>query len=293
MDVFKEQYNKLNPAQKQTVDTIDGPVMVIAGPGTGKTQVLALRIANILTKTDTQADGILCLTFTNSGVHTMRERLRLYIGKTASRVEISTFHSFAMKMIEEFYINLGYNEKPELVDEIGSVALCDAILEENTFEHIRSRANKALYFRDIKSLISLLKRERMMPEQFLAEIEKEIKEIENDESNISSRGASKGSLKQEAVKKIDSLHRTEEIVRFYELYEALKKEKNVLDYDDVLYQLVQLVDISDDARATIRERYLYALIDEHQDSSGVQNEFLARVWGDIESPNIFASPSVT
>ncbi len=285
--LFETEFKKLNKAQREAIDTIDGPVMVIAGPGTGKTQVLALRIANILTKTDTQADGILCLTFTNSGVHAMRERLRAYIGPTASRVEISTFHSFAMKMIEEFYTNLSYVEKPELVDEIGSVALCDAILEENTFEYIRTRANKALYFREIKSLISLLKRERLTPETFLIEIKKEIKEVENDESNISSRGASKGSLKQEAVKKIDSLHRTEEIVRFYELYEVLKKEKNVLDYDDVLYQLVNLVEVSEDACATIRERYLYALVDEHQDSSGVQNEFLARVWGDIESPNIF------
>src|SRR3990167_4645772 len=93
---FNTEYKKLNKAQKEAVDTIDGPVMVVAGPGTGKTQILALRIGNILKKTDTKADGILCLTFTNSAIRATKERLRKYIGAAASRVAISTFHSFGM-----------------------------------------------------------------------------------------------------------------------------------------------------------------------------------------------------
>ncbi len=73
---YNSEYKKLNSAQKAAVDAIDGPVMVVAGPGTGKTQILALRIGKILLETDTKADGILCLTFTNSAVKAMRERLR-------------------------------------------------------------------------------------------------------------------------------------------------------------------------------------------------------------------------
>ncbi len=287
MNTFEELYSKLNPGQKNAVDSIDGPVMVVAGPGTGKTQVLALRIANILSKTDTPPDGILCLTFTNSGASAMRERLRRYIGPTASRVEISTFHSFGMKMIEEFYTELGYTERPVLIDDAQAVALSDAILQEHDWQHLRTRASKALYFRDIKSLISLLKRERMSPELFLFEIHADIARIQNDPASISSRGASKGEMKQDALKKIESLKRTEEIVKFYELYEAAKKDQNLLDYDDVLEELVRLVEVSEDAAATIRERYLYVLVDEHQDSSGVQNEFLSKVWGEVERPNIF------
>lgn len=284
---FETEYKRLNKAQKEAVDTIEGPVMVVAGPGTGKTQILALRIGNILQKTDTQADGILCLTFTNSGVHAMRERLRSYIGPAASRIEISTFHAFAIKMIEENYEVLGYVEKPALIDELQSVALCDSILSEHEFEHLRTRTNKSLYFQDIKSLVSLLKRERLTPEAFAEEITREIQSIKNDETNISTRGESKGKLKQEALKKIEGLERTEEVVKFYALYELLKKAKNLLDFDDVLEELVRLVEISEDARDNIREKYLYVLVDEHQDSSGVQNEFLSRVWGDVESPNVF------
>lgn len=287
MNSFETGYKRLNKAQKEAVETIDGPVMVVAGPGTGKTQILTLRIANILQKTDTPADGILCLTFTNSGVFAMRERLRSYIGAAASRIHISTFHSFAISMIEEYYETLDFVEKPTLIDDVESALLFDAILSDHEWKHLRTRSNKSLYFHDIKSLISLLKRERLSPEDFSIEIKNEIKNIQKDESNISTRGASKGSLKQEAIKRIEGLERTEEIVKFYSLYELLKKAKNLLDFDDVLEELVRLVEISDDARDTIREKYLYVLVDEHQDSSGVQNEFLTRVWGDVEKPNVF------
>lgn len=287
MNTFAEELKKLNKAQNEAVEAIDGPVMVVAGPGTGKTQILALRIANILEKTDTHADGILCLTFTNSGVFAMRERLRKYIGGEASKIEISTFHSFASKIIDDHFTTLGFLEKPKMIDDVESVAICDIILSDNDFKHLKTRANKATHFHDIKSLVSLLKRERLSPEKFEIEIKNEIKNIKDDPGNISSRGASKGSLKQDAVKKIEGLERTLEVVKFYELYEEIKKEKCLLDFDDVLEELVRLVEISEDARDTIREKYLYVLVDEHQDSSGVQNKFLACVWGDVESPNIF------
>ena len=94
MASFESLYRKLNTAQKAAVDTIEGPVMVIAGPGTGKTQILTLRIANILKQTDTPADAILALTFTEAGVFAMRKRLVEIIGSDGYRVGIFTFHGF-------------------------------------------------------------------------------------------------------------------------------------------------------------------------------------------------------
>ena len=90
---FSSRYTQLNNAQKQAVDTIEGPVMVIAGPGTGKTELLSVRAANILEKTDSLPGNILCLTFTESGQVAMRERLVGIIGKDAYKVAIHTFHS--------------------------------------------------------------------------------------------------------------------------------------------------------------------------------------------------------
>ncbi len=285
--LFDFEYKKLNKAQKEAVDSIDGPVMVVAGPGTGKTQVLALRIGNILRETDTKADSILCLTFTNSGVKAMRERLRKYIGAEASKVKIATFHSFGMDMVEKYFGVLGLDEAPKLMDEKDAIALCDEILINNDWDHIRPRSDVARYFRDLKSLISLLKRERLSPKDFEKEIKAEIKNIESNPDNVSSRGATKGELKKEVQKKIEGLERTLEAVKFYELYEKEKEDRNLYDYDDVLEALVKVVEESDDARDEMREDFAYVLIDEHQDSSGVQNQFLESVWQGTEKPNIF------
>jgi DNA helicase-2/ATP-dependent DNA helicase PcrA len=135
--------------------------------------------------------------------------------------------------------------------------------------------------------VSLLKREGLTPEQFLDTVDLAIEKIKNDPDNISSRGARKGELKMESLKEIEALQRTREVVRFYEVYEKTKKERALMDYDDVLAYAVELARISEDVRATIRENYLYVLVDEHQDSSGIQNAFLEAVWSDTEKPNIF------
>ncbi len=284
---FEEGYRKLNVAQREAVDTIEGPVMVVAGPGTGKTQILTLRIATILQKTDTPPDGILCLTFTNSGVRAMRSRLADVIGPTASRVAVLTFHSFGSALLDEFYEVLSFDAPPVLLDDTDAMLLADEILEENNWEYLRPRSGGAHNFRDLKSILSLLKRERMRPEDFLQEVQKEIESLMTDEASISSRGPSKGELKKEVQEKIERLNRTKEVVRFYELYEEKKRERNKADYDDILEYTVRLVEQSSDVRDSIRERYLYVLVDEHQDSSGVQNEFLEKVWGGVEKPNLF------
>ena len=108
---FTEEYKRLNQQQKLAVDTIEGPVMVIAGPGTGETQILASRIGKILLETDSQPRNILCLTYTDAGVVAMRRRLSQFIGPDAYRVNIYTFHAFCNDIIQE---NLSLFEKTAL-----------------------------------------------------------------------------------------------------------------------------------------------------------------------------------
>lgn len=287
-EVFQATYNGLNKEQKEAVDTIDGPVMVIAGPGTGKTQVLALRIANIRKKTDTAADSILCLTFTNAGVKAMRERLLRYMGAEATKVKISTFHSFAFSLIEEFYSVLDFDNLPSLLDTASTVVLYDELLHAKQWSYLRPRSNSTMFVHDIQSTFSSLKRDGITPEQLKKSVESEIIAVKDNPASISSRGESKGQLKKEVEKNIESLERTLELSDFYREYEALKLARNVIDYNDVLELLVRLVETSEDARATIREKYLYVLVDEHQDSSGIQNKFLERVWANQETKNVFA-----
>src|ERR1043165_4512447 len=95
------RYNKLNTAQKQAVDTIYGPVMVIAGPGTGKTEVLSMRIAGLLrSEAQVQPQEILCLTYTDEATNAMRRRLVQIIGAAAHKVQIFTFHGFCNTVIQ-------------------------------------------------------------------------------------------------------------------------------------------------------------------------------------------------
>ena len=96
---FLSAYKQLNTAQRKAVDAIDGPVLVVAGPGTGKTQLLSMRVANILQKTDTNPENILCLTFTNFAAANMRERLTNLVGTRAHKVVVRTFHSFAAEIM--------------------------------------------------------------------------------------------------------------------------------------------------------------------------------------------------
>src|SRR3989344_7087631 len=128
---FNKIYGTLNSTQKEAVDSIEGPVMVVAGPGTGKTSILTLRIANILRKTDTAADNILALTFTESGTFSMREKLKAIIGSAAYQVHIHTFHSFCNEVIQKYS-----EEFPRIIGSQGAGIYDQVKILENIFrEH--------------------------------------------------------------------------------------------------------------------------------------------------------------
>lgn len=157
---FTTRYSQLNSAQKEAVDTIEGPVMVVAGPGTGKTELLSVRAANILQKTDTLPDNILCLTFTESGQAAMRERLVGIIGKDAYKVSIHTFHSFGSEIMahnrEYFYRNALF----EPADDLKQYEILRSIFEELEFSNpLASMMNgEYTHLSDAKKVISELKR---------------------------------------------------------------------------------------------------------------------------------------
>jgi len=121
---------RLNNKQREAVDHIEGPLLVLAGPGTGKTQLLSSRVANILQKTDTSAGNILCLTYTEAGVNAMRERLVRVIGPEGYNVSVHTFHSFALEVMRRypdyFLGTLGFSA----IDELTSYQILEKILEQ-------------------------------------------------------------------------------------------------------------------------------------------------------------------
>ena len=166
---FLNRYSKLNPAQKLAVDNIDGPVMVIAGPGTGKTELLSVRVANILQKTDTLPENILCLTFTDSGANAMRQRLIDIIGSDAYKVAIHTFHSFGAEIINQNgqYFYNGAHFKPG--DEVSSYEIIRGIFEKLEYNNplISQMNGEYTHISDALKVISELKKSGLTSEELL------------------------------------------------------------------------------------------------------------------------------
>ena len=135
MKDFESILTSLNAKQREAVDTIYGPVLVIAGPGSGKTQLLSARVANILKITDALPSNILCLTFTENAAKNMRERLASMIGQDAYKVAIHTFHSFGNEIISRFrYLAREYSDA-KAIDIITSSRILDDILEKLSWNH--------------------------------------------------------------------------------------------------------------------------------------------------------------
>lgn len=170
MEKFGEVYEKLNAAQRQAVDTIYGPVLVIAGPGTGKTQLLSARVAHILEATDTLPQNILCLTFTENGALNMRERLTRFIGPHAYDVQISTYHAFGGNLIRRFpeYFTDLRLERP--VDQLGKHQILSRIIDEVDYRSPIKQVRHHLG--DLVSTVSEIKRGLLTPDD-LREIAKQ------------------------------------------------------------------------------------------------------------------------
>lgn len=284
---FKKEYDKLNPEQKMAVDTIEGPVMVIAGPGTGKTTILTLRIANILRITDTPPSGILALTFTEAGVKAMRGKLREIIGEAALEVPIHTFHGFAASVIAEFGDHFPHLSKSKQITEIESEKLLRDILSQKKFSKLRPLGDPDFYISKIIGTISDAKQEAWTPEMLKSFCKDKIERIKNDPEWISSRGESKGKLKGEALKRIEKCERTVIFADVYEDYERRKKEENKMDFDDLIFELLQTLREDKLLLQILQEKFLYILLDEHQDTNDTQNFIVQTIADFFETPNLF------
>ncbi len=175
MDKFDQEYKKLNSEQKKAVDTIEGPVMVIAGAGTGKTQTIALRIANILDKTDTRPSSILCLTYTDVAANNMRSRLLNMIGPDAYKVKICTFHAFCNDIINS---NSEYfpfaTSKLKAIDDLETIEIIKDIIDHlDNKSPLISWGDRYSYQKSILDAIHLIKRENISPDTLLTLIKDE------------------------------------------------------------------------------------------------------------------------
>lgn len=338
---FQARYNTLNSNQKMAVDTIDGPVMVIAGPGTGKTELLGMRAANILTKTDTLPSSILCLTFTESGAHAMRERLASIIGKDAYKVAIHTFHGFGTEVINqhsEFFYH-GANFRP--ADDLSSYEIIKKILDELDYNNpLAGKMNgEYTHIRDITSAISELKRSGLTSDELLQVLDGNDMVLDASEKKLQAVFGSRISASTlarlipvaseiadiappalpggltplsnvialslaHAVDEASSTDSTKPITAWknrwmeknadgnlvfkdrkrheklrslsyiYFQYLARMQEAELYDYDDMILRVVHAMEVFDELRYNLQEKYQYIMVDEFQDTSLAQMRIL-------------------
>lgn len=284
---FDNLYAKLNITQREAVDSIDGPVMVVAGPGTGKTQVLSLRIANILRLTDTSPEQILALTFTEAGVSAMRKRLHSIIGITSYRIPIYTFHGFCNEIIARFPEHF-----PELVgsratSELDRIILLQKVFDSSNLEHLASYRSPYHYVEKTLKAIAELKREAIDPEGLDKMVEEESRAIKEAPDYVHSKGAHKGKVRGVYKTREEALLKVRELVLLYRAYESAMVSERMYDYEDMILSVVRKLGESEDLRLLLQEEYQYLLTDEYQDGNGAQNKVLELLSSYHDSPNLF------
>ncbi|HTB07272.1 MAG TPA: ATP-dependent DNA helicase [Bacteroidia bacterium] len=289
---FNEALTKLNAAQRKAVDAIEGPVLVIAGPGTGKTQILATRIGKILQETDTQPHNILCLTYTDTGRVEMRNRLFTLIGPAAYRVNIHTFHSFCNEVIQD---NLSFFGKQSLeaISELEEVELYQQLLDSVPPESPikKFKGDNSYEISRIKGLFSLMKKEAWAPEFLNERIDKYLQELPTKEEFIYKRSTKDYKAGEPKVKAIEEETQKIEVLRaavnLYPRYLKMMSEMGRYTFDDMILWVLAAFKENNNMLLTYQEKYLYFLVDEFQDTSGSQNKLLKYLIDFWESPNVF------
>lgn len=281
--MFEQNYQRLNEQQKLAVDTIQGPVMMIAGPGSGKTQVIAMRIANIIRLTDTLPESVLALTFTEKAAMNMRNRLVQLIGTAAYKIPVYTFHGFANEVINTHPDKFVFATELKQIDDLSKIKLLQEILDESDYADLKIFNSPYFYLRDISFAISSIKKEGLSPSDFKEIVEKHRQYFtENQEINSKT-----GKLKGKWSKYEKQIEKNGELADCYEKYEIKRLENGLYDYEDMIMMVNEQLANDEELLADIQEKYLYILVDEYQDTNGAQNKLLSNITSYDSMPNLF------
>jgi DNA helicase-2/ATP-dependent DNA helicase PcrA len=231
-----EQYlNELNPAQREAVTTVEGPLLVIAGAGSGKTRVLTYRVAHLIRACGIKPHEILAITFTNRAAGEMRARLDRLLGPTARRIWIMTFHAACGRMLRSEIPRLGYKSSFTIYDQADQLRLIKLCLQE------LERDPKRFAPRGIHAQISNAKNQLVGPEEYAARV---------------------------------SSFYDQTVAEVYDLYQRRLFAASALDFDDLLYLTVEVLERFPEARERWQKAFRHVLVDEYQDTNHAQYRLL-------------------
>ena len=234
-------YDKLNEPQREAVYHTDGPLLILAGAGSGKTRVLTHRIAYLIGERGVNAWNILAITFTNKAAEEMRQRVDKLVGFGAESVWVSTFHSACVRILRRFIDRLGYENHFTIYDTDDQKTLIKEVCRKVDVD------TKVFKERSLLSAISSAKNEMILPDEF--------------ELNA---GGDFAKMK---------------IAKVYREYEAQMRANNALDFDDLLVKTVQLLQTQPDVLESYQERFRYIMVDEYQDTNTVQFQLVSLLAG--------------
>ena len=234
-------YDKLNEPQREAVYHTDGPLLILAGAGSGKTWVLTHRIAYLIEERNVNPWNILAITFTNKAAGEMRERVDSLVGFGSESIWVSTFHSMCVRILRRFIDRLGYDNRFTIYDTDDQKTLMKEVCKKVAID------TKVFKERSLMSAISSAKNELILPDEF--------------ELNA---GGDFAKLK---------------IAKVYREYEAQLKANNALDFDDLLVKTVQLLQTQPDVLENYQERFRYIMVDEYQDTNTVQFQLVRLLAG--------------
>ena len=234
-------YDKLNEPQREAVYHTDGPLLILAGAGSGKTRVLTHRIAYLIGERGVNAWNILAITFTNKAAEEMRQRVDNLVGFGAESVWVSTFHSACVRILRRFIDRLGYENHFTIYDTDDQKTLIKEVCRKVDVD------TKVFKERSLLSAISSAKNEMILPDEF--------------ELNA---GGDFAKMK---------------IAKVYREYEAQMKANNALDFDDLLVKTAQLLQTQPDVLESYQERFRYIMVDEYQDTNTVQFQLVSLLAG--------------
>ncbi len=234
-------YDKLNEPQREAVYHTDGPLLILAGAGSGKTRVLTHRIAYLIGERGVDAWNILAITFTNKAAEEMRQRVDNLVGFGAKSVWVSTFHSACVRILRRFIDRLGYENHFTIYDTDDQKTLIKEVCRKVDVD------TKVFKERSLLSAISSAKNEMILPDEF--------------ELNA---GGDFAKMK---------------IAKVYREYEAQMRANNALDFDDLLVKTVQLLQTQPDVLESYQEKFHYIMVDEYQDTNTVQFQLVSLLAG--------------
>ena len=299
--IYLEEYEKLNTQQKRAVDTVAGPVMVIAGPGTGKTQILSRRVANIMTNHNTNPEEIVCLTYTEAGASEMLDRLEGLIGEEGRKVRVSTIHAFCSELILRNSEIFG--GQPKIISTAAKYEILKEIMDEYVIEGNPLYKNSGKCYSAKDQLLELfykMKRENLNKEDFEKKIDEYFKMIDlsilGDDLyskfkyaiNSKSKDKKVGDYKDNAINELQENNKKLLAgVDIVEKYSNDISDHNYFDFDDMILWTIQKLEEDGAFQSRVSNSIKYLFVDEFQDTSVVQNKLVDLLVKGKDNPNIF------